>query len=251
MTEELESRYYRFMGFDPDHNRRVRSHYVQYLAEAEPVLEIGPGGGEFLDVLRQSGVRAVGVDNDAGMVEIARSRGHDVVLADGAAYLDDLEEDSFGGVFCAHLLEHLDVADAAKLVERVARVLRAGGVFVAVVPNAASYSVLTRDFWRDPTHVRFYDSALVEFLCATAGLDVVTSGTNPMDDPGAPPGVEAELVIEPFIDPVPDDEDGEIAHLRRALRQTQIALRDIERAHRMLVKTMFEPNEAYVVARRP
>ena len=247
---DLESRYYRFMGFDPDHARLVRSHYVQYFADADPVLEIGPGNGEFLDVLRQSGIAAVGVDNDAGMVETARSRGHEVALADGAAYLDSVAAGSFGGVFCAHVMEHLDVPAANELIGRVSKVLRAGGVFVAVVPNAASFSVLTRDFWRDPTHVRFYDPSLIEFLCSINDLEVVTSGPNPRDDPGAPPGLAAEVAIDPVSEPLPDSEENEVARLRRAVRDTQLALREIERAHRMLLRTMYEPNEVYVVARR-
>jgi hypothetical protein len=68
-----------------------------------------------------------------------------------------------------------------------ARALRPGCAFVAVVPSAASMSVLGYDFWRDPTHVRFYDPALLSFFAAQGGLEVAESAGNPRNDPGPPP----------------------------------------------------------------
>ncbi len=272
----LESDYYRHMGYDPANTRSVLSHYVGYFADGAadgpPVLELGSGRGEFLDLLREAGVRASGVDSDEGMVDQARSRGLDVVLGDALATLEGTPPGSLGGVVAAHLMEHLAVATAARLLAAAKRALAPGGTLVVVVPSAACLSVLQRDFWRDPTHVRFYDPDLVAFLCAHAGLDPVEVAGNPRNHPGAPPGT---LAAEPTVDPdfgeaLNDavrallDPKGKgkvdmsspwwsiahvIARLDERLRRTQEELFGLRRAHHSLLAALYPPNEVYVVAR--
>ena len=250
--ERFESDYYAHRAFDGEHLRRIRSHYVPFFAGASgPVLELGCGQGEFLELLRDAGIAGVGVDLDDGMVARATAKGLDARLGDALSFVaGDPPPGGFGGVFCAHLLEHLQPSDAAALLRGAAAVAGPGAAIVVVVPNPACLAVLSHDFWADPTHVRFYDPALIEFLCVEAGLVVVEQGANPLDHPGPPPGYEADLVLD---DRAPWSDEGgvdpAVAELRRQLRQTQAALRDLERAHRTLVRGLYEPNEVYVVAR--
>jgi SAM-dependent methyltransferase len=185
----LESDYYAFMGWDSDNARKALSHYVQFFP-AGPVLELACGRGEFLDLLRDAGIPARGVDLDEGMVERATSRGHEVALGDAVSYLEQVEPGSLGGVFCAHFLEHLQPEDVIRVYAGAARALRPGGSFVAVVPSAASLSVLGHDYWRDPTHIRFYDPMLLAFFAGQAGLTTIEAGGNPRNDPGPPPPLQ-------------------------------------------------------------
>ncbi|MFN2625170.1 MAG: class I SAM-dependent methyltransferase [Mycobacteriales bacterium] len=270
-----ESAYYDYMRYDRDHSRAVLAHYVPFFADAAPVLELGSGRGEFLDLLRAAGITASGVDSDEGMVDATRAAGLDVVLGDGIAHLESVEPESLGGVFCAHFIEHLEPPVAARLLTAVRRGLRSGGAFVAVVPNAACLAVLTRDFWRDPTHVRFYDPDLIGFLCTDAGLHVVESGTNPANYGGPPPGTDAvpPVVHEPLTAEValaireatpekpPKRRGGEgqlteigrlghvISVLAERLTETQEQLRALHFAHSKLLDALYQPNEVYVVAR--
>ena len=197
----LESDYYAFMGFGSDHARDALSHYLQFFADG-PVLELACGRGEFLDLLRETGLEARGVDIDEGMVQLATGRGHKVDQGDAVAYLEEqVEPGSLGGVFCAHFLEHLQPDAVARIYRGAARALRPGGTFVAAVPSAATLSVLSYDFWRDPTHVRFYDPMLLAFFAGQAGLLVSAAGGNPRNDPGPPPllfhaGVRAGRDVE-------------------------------------------------------
>jgi SAM-dependent methyltransferase len=260
----LESDYYEHRGFDPEHSRRVRSFYVSFFAEASPVLEIACGRGEFLSLLGESGISCQGVDRDAGMTAIARQSGHDVVLADALDFVaDEAQSNRFGGVFCAHVVEHLQPEEAARLFEGIKQTLRPGGTFVVVAPNPACYAVLTHDFWSDPTHIRFYDVPLLAFLCGNAGLVVEEEGTNPHDHPGPPPGFEADLALPDWAISAAAQEAIEqlrpearevgvlLKELLRNLARTNDALRDLEGAHRSLVRGMYQPNEIYVVAKRP
>ena len=85
----------------------VRSRQVRYVAdfrEAAPALDVGCGRGEFLSLLREAGIEAVGVDSNADMVELCRAEGLDVHHDDALAYLERLDESSLGGVFAAQVV---------------------------------------------------------------------------------------------------------------------------------------------------
>jgi SAM-dependent methyltransferase len=278
----LESDYYSHMGFDPEHTREVLSFYVPFFEEAGGrVLELAPGRGEFLGLLREHGIAGAGVDVDEGMVEAAVADGLDVVAGDAIEYLHSVAEPgSFAGVFSAHFLEHLHPETVERMLAGVRRVLAPGGRFVSATPNPACYSVLSHDFWRDPTHVRFYDLPLLEFLCAKAGLEVEKSGTNPSNHPGPPPETQSpQVTVRPGLDDVinaavtriagslahgtpergPEGHDPswayQLAHVVKTLSErltaTQEELRDLRTAHAQLLATMYQGNEIYVVARAP
>jgi SAM-dependent methyltransferase len=275
----LESDYYSYMDFDPEHTREVLRHYVPMFEDNSPVLELGCGRGEFLGLLDEKGIKAEGVDSDDGMVEAARAKGLDVVCGDAVAFLNgDPAPGPYQGVFCAHFVEHLTPDQVRELLAGVRRVLAPGGRFVAVTPNPACYAVLSHDFWRDPTHVRFYDLPLLEFLCREAGLEVESTGTNPANHPGPPPEyLGPEPVVHPPLDDLVEramgkvraslghrDRKGrvtghdpewayELAHVVKVLagrlQETTEALREVRRAHDKLVWGLYQSNETYVVAR--
>jgi SAM-dependent methyltransferase len=268
----LESSYYTHMRFDPDNARTVMAHYVPFFSGTGKVLELGPGPGEFLALLEEAGIEAVGVDLDEGMVASARSRGLAVDQGDAIRYLEEVAEPgSFAGVFSAHFVEHLPAAEVERLFAACARVLAPGGRMVAVTPNPASYPVLTHDFWRDPTHVRFYDLPLLDFLCERAGMEVVGGGVNPRNTPGPRPEFLApEPGVQPDLDGPVDElvaalnERGDrrgrasglaLAHLVKTLavrlQRTQEELRAVWRAHDMLLRDLYQGNEIYVVAEMP
>jgi SAM-dependent methyltransferase len=265
--DTIESDYYAFMGFDSAHTRDVLTHYVPMFTG--PVLELACGRGEFLDLLREAGVEGRGVDLDDGMVAAARERGHDVALGDALAFLDDAEPETYGGVFAAHFVEHLDPDAALRLVRGARRALKPGGRLVLVTPNAASLSVLGHDFWKDPTHVRFYDPMLLGFLCAQGGLTVEETGVNPRNDPGPPPHLHApdpethpsltELIKEALVRPpgwrtriTTDGVDERLAHLLDVVSErllvTEAALVQLQKAHESLLAELYPANEVYVVA---
>jgi SAM-dependent methyltransferase len=207
--ESVESDYYAFMGFDVENARRALRFYTQFFPSG-PVLELACGPGVFLSLLAEDGVAASGVDIDDGMVAQARDAGHDVVLDDAVSYLRSLPDRSLRGLFCAHFLEHLAAPAVQEVYTEARRVLESGGTFVAAVPNAACLSVLGYDFWRDPTHVRFYDPLALQFFARQAGLAITASGPNPFNHPGPPP----ELLLDPS-DPRPSLRDDILATVRR------------------------------------
>jgi SAM-dependent methyltransferase len=261
-VSRLESDYYAFMGYDPEGSRAGLRHYVPWFTDG-PVLELACGRGEFLGLLREAGVAAEGVDLDEGMVQTARAAGHAVQHGDALAGLRARADDSLRGVFSAHFAEHLAPTDLQAVVAESARVLAPGGVFVAATPNAGCLSVLGHDFWVDPTHVRPYDPRLLAFFCASAGLEVVETGTNPLNHGGPPPptlspgahvdpDLRAEIVtaVQSGGPGAPSPEVGHLLGvLEERLRATQAELVALHRSYAGLLAQLYPPNEVYVVAR--
>ena len=267
----LESDYYAYMGYDPEHSKSGLAHYVPWFTSG-PVLELACGRGEFLDLLRDAGIAGEGVDLDGGMVELARAGGHPIQHADALTGLRDRPDNSLQGVFSAHFAEHLSPDDLEAVITESARALAPGGIFIAATPNAACLSVLGHDFWRDPTHVRFYDPRLLAFYCAKAGLEVVETGGNPRNHAGPPPAVHARGThVDPDLRPDmvaaiqritwdakkgasdPDSPWHTFGHflgvLEERLRTTQQELADLHQSYAQLLEQLYPSNEVYVVAR--
>lgn len=267
----LESDYYAYMGYDPEHSKAGLAHYVPLFTRG-PVLELACGRGEFLELLAAAGVAAEGVDVDEGMVQAARAAGLAVQLGDAHDDLQRRESGSLQGVFSAHFVEHLQPDALEAVIAESARVLAPGGVFVAATPNAACLSVSGYDFWKDPTHVRFYDPRLLAFYCAKAGLEVLETGENPLNCAGPPPEVHAPSThVDPDLregiaeavrelswsrrrkaaDPEsPWQVVGHfLAVLEQRLRDSQQELSDLRHSYTQLLGRLYPSNEVYVVAR--
>ena len=83
--------------------------YLPLVEDRTPVLDAGCGRGEFLELLRDAGIPARGVDLDPGMVERARAKGLEVELGDAVGHLESLPDESLGTIFAAQVVEHLPV----------------------------------------------------------------------------------------------------------------------------------------------
>jgi SAM-dependent methyltransferase len=280
MTDSVESDYYTFMHFDADNARRVLRFYTQFFPSG-PVLELACGPGVFLSLLREDDVPASGVDIDDGMVRTAREAGHEVVLDDAVAHLRSLPDCSLRGLFAAHFLEHLTAPVVQTVYDEAHRVLEPGGMFVVAVPNAACMSVLGYDFWRDPTHVRFYDPLVLQFFARQAGFAITASGGNPFNHPGPPP----DLLTGP-IEKVPSLREAVLNAVQHAstlyqrdspqeyqsylsesqlwselgnilagfderLQTMQHDLHGLHRAYGSLLRQLYPANEVYVAAAVP
>jgi glycosyltransferase involved in cell wall biosynthesis/SAM-dependent methyltransferase len=144
--------------------------YVDALRGHEPVLDIGCGRGELLQLLAGEGIAARGVDIDAGMVERSLSAGLDVTAQDGLQALREAEAHSLGAVTAIEVIEHLQPDELVALTREAARVLKPGGVLLLETVNPHSPAAL-KAFWLDLTHVRpIYPEALL-FLVRDCGFD--------------------------------------------------------------------------------
>ena len=167
----------------PESVIRIQGPYVRLFTAvgARKVLDLGSGRGLFLELLGQAGIEAHGVDSDAAAVEQCKERGLQVELGD---VLDHLEQASgreakYDGVFCSHLIEHLDADVAMAMIRNCAELLAPGGRLVLVTPNVENLEVWSGDFWLDPTHRRPYPRPLIASMMEQASLQVNNSFVDP------------------------------------------------------------------------
>ena len=145
--------------------------YLPLVGEHQPVLDIGCGRGEFLDLLRGVGVQCSGVDSDPGMVARCRAKGHrTVAVADAVAHLETLLDRTLGTVFSAQVIEHLPYPSLMRLLELSTEKLRSGGLFVAETVNPYMPQSM-HGFWIDPTHQHPLFPETLLALCDSAGFE--------------------------------------------------------------------------------
>jgi len=131
--------------------RELLGPYVDLLRDHAPVLDVGCGRGELLELLAEDGVEARGIDIDPGMVERTRAKGVRVEEADAVSYLSDLPEASLGAVIAVQVIEHLSYEDLQRLFELTRRALVPGGLLIVETINPHSLPAF-KTFWVDPTH---------------------------------------------------------------------------------------------------
>jgi 2-polyprenyl-3-methyl-5-hydroxy-6-metoxy-1,4-benzoquinol methylase len=102
--------YLRYQDFFRGTEELIRQRHVAYLPllrKRGPVLDVGCGRGEMLELLREHDIRAEGIDVDAAMVERCRAKGLAATVADAVEYVESAPAGSVGAVFAAQVIEHL------------------------------------------------------------------------------------------------------------------------------------------------
>jgi SAM-dependent methyltransferase len=162
----------RFRGSREDVRAR-QADYVELLREQGPVVDLGCGRGEFLDLLRAAGIEARGVEGNAHAVRECRHRGLDVLEGDLVEFLRAQDAGRLGAVFAAQVAEHLPPPVLSGLLAQAHRTLRPGGLLVLETVNPASALGFFDVFIRDLTHERPLHPETLRFLAAAAGFSEV------------------------------------------------------------------------------
>jgi SAM-dependent methyltransferase len=165
----------RFRGTPEDIRQRVAV-YLPTVREARAgtakasVLDIGCGRGEWLELLKENGLAARGVDLNRVTVEECRERGLAVVEGDAIDYLRGLKAGSLGAVTAMHVIEHMPFRRLIVLFDEVLRTLRPGGVAVFETPNPENLTVGACGFYYDPTHERPLPPEPTRFVAESRGF---------------------------------------------------------------------------------
>lgn len=155
---------------DPAIITKRHKHYLPFFAGASEVLDIGCGRGEFLELLRQEGIPARGIDSSPEMIEVCRKKGlTNVQVADATHYLSSLPDASIGHVFSCHMIEHMPMEAVEKFFSLAWRKMRPGGKLVVETPNPHSLPAF-KLFWLDPTHVRPLYPEFLEWVARVGGF---------------------------------------------------------------------------------
>ncbi|WP_017319088.1 methyltransferase domain-containing protein [Mastigocladopsis repens] len=168
----------RFRGTREEITKKLKV-YLPIIAEAQigtqdsPILDVGCGRGEWLELIRESGYIAKGIDINRVMVEQCQARELEVIESDAIAYLQSLPDASLGAVTGFHIIEHLPFPLLIKLFNEVARVLKTNGLAIFETPNPQNLLVGACDFYSDPTHLNPLHPEMIQFLLNYQGLSNV------------------------------------------------------------------------------
>lgn len=162
----------RFRGA-PDVIALRQSRYLPHLGEVNatrPVLDLGCGRGEWLGLLTEHGVEAVGVDSNEVFVSQCRARGFTVRHGDLLAALRSVDNESLGAVSMFQVAEHLPLGYLENVLAEAHRALDTGGVLIVEIPNVETLRVGAATFWIDPTHHRPIFPEFLVLLVERAGF---------------------------------------------------------------------------------
>jgi SAM-dependent methyltransferase len=168
---------------------------VRFFQGCKRVLDLACGPGFFLELLKEAGIEALGVDRNEEIVKKARLKNLDVIGADIFEFLEKAEV-GYDGIFCSHFLEHIPFDRVVQLIELIAKRSDSGGVVVFVLPNPGSIRLHLFGFWRDPEHVRFYTGNLIASVCQHYGLRVEYSNEEEMPNLVETPRLEAISALQ-------------------------------------------------------
>ena len=155
--------------------RQRQSIYLPYVRKAGEAtkglaIDIGCGRGEWLELLRDEGVVAKGVDLNRVFLDECRGRELDVSEQDALTFLRELKRNSVGVVTSFHMIEHLDHRALIALFDEILRVLKPGGAAIFETPNPRNMIVGSCNFYLDPTHKRPLPPELSRYLLEARGF---------------------------------------------------------------------------------
>lgn len=148
------------------------------------ILDVGCGRGEWLEVLKEAGLQARGIDTNRILVERCRSLSLDVSESEALTHLRSLADDGLNAVTAFHFAEHLPLKTLIRFLDEVGRVLKPGGFLILETPNPENLLVGSCNFYLDPTHQNPIPIPTMKLLLEARGFriqDVIKLHSIPHD----------------------------------------------------------------------
>jgi 2-polyprenyl-3-methyl-5-hydroxy-6-metoxy-1,4-benzoquinol methylase len=159
----------KFRGSETAIKQRQAMYAVRFQGQV-PVLDIGCGRGEMLEVFRDAGIEARGIDSNEDSIALCRAKGLQVESADIVVYLGGLPDSSLGGMVCSQVVEHLPPDRLPELIQLAHAKLRTGALLAIETPNPECLAILATHFYLDPTHRHPIPPPLISFYLEEAGF---------------------------------------------------------------------------------
>ena len=180
-TEELEKNCFDFPGFEKrfrgtrEEVKKRQAVYLPVFSDNSPVgrvVDVKCGRGEFMELLREKGIEATGVDSNPSMVSCCRDLGLECAESEAMDFLHAQRDDSLGGIVAFQFIEHLSTGSLIEFVGLCSRKLLPGGYLILETPNPTCPTVFSGAFYVDPTHTRPVNPEFIKFVAESSGLAV-------------------------------------------------------------------------------
>jgi len=156
--------------------------YIAYFEGLNNVLDIGCGRGEFLELCKEQGIQASGIDVNEDMVHICRELGFSIEQADLFEYLEKLEDGKLGGIFLAQVIEHLTPEEINRFINLSSEKIESKGIILIETINPLTLAAIPT-FWIDLSHIRPVHPESLRQLLENAGfVDVKVVFSSPFPE---------------------------------------------------------------------
>jgi 2-polyprenyl-3-methyl-5-hydroxy-6-metoxy-1,4-benzoquinol methylase len=157
--------------------RSMRANFLDILSTLPTdakILEIGCGQAPFAYMLRDMGYTDyTGYDLDTAVIQADRLALPQYIFSDTDVRTHLAEHiGMYDMVFMSHVFEHLTIDEGVEMAQSIYAGLRPGGIWLNIMPNAASLLSSTHARYADYTHRVLYSGAAFTQLLGTAGYDI-------------------------------------------------------------------------------
>ena len=159
----------RFRGSE-EYVRCNQQFYKRYFAGRMNILDVGCGRGEFLEVMRELGVPARGIDLSEESVARCRQNGLEAERADVFDYLAAAPRGEFDAILSSQVVEHIAPERLPEFIRLCAASLNRDGLLAIETPNPECLAIFATHFYLDPTHTRPVPHPLLAFYMEEAGF---------------------------------------------------------------------------------
>ena len=143
--------------------KKIKQIYLRDIFKnCRAILDIGCGNGYRIEWIGKE--KCTGIDVSKKAVRICRKKDIKAFVMPCTAL--KFKSNSFDGIMCYCVLEHLLPSDAFQTMREIHRILNPGGIVFIEVPcaNVGNY------FWGDYTHIRPYTHGSLKQLAYDAGF---------------------------------------------------------------------------------
>ncbi|UCC40464.1 MAG: methyltransferase domain-containing protein [Candidatus Aminicenantes bacterium] len=162
----------RFRGKEEE-VKKQQAIYLPYFKNIGKVLDLGCGRGEFMELLKENGIQADGVDINGQMIDICRDKGLSCTKGDILEKLAEFEDGTLGGIFSSQVIEHLPPPYLMRTVELAYFKLASSGCIVFETINPTSVFTLVQIYFLDFSHQKPIHPQMLRFLLENAGFEEV------------------------------------------------------------------------------
>lgn len=159
----------RFRGARED-IRKKQEVYLPYFKDRSNILDFGCGRGEFLELLKENGIAATGVDLNADNVAVCEQLGLDVRQQDAVDYLEACEDNSLGGIIALQIVEHLSIELLQYVLDLAHRKMQPGAPFIMETLNPQCLMIYAESMFLDPSHFKPVHPYTLQFMAESAGF---------------------------------------------------------------------------------
>ncbi len=164
-----------FGGSDEQNRERLEAYLPLFKGMPEklqktPIVDLAPGRGELLKLLKKNGFHAVGVADSRAAVEAMRRKGLSAAESDMRAFLLKQRIKSIAAIVCLRTLERIPFETLLRIVNECYRSLMPGGMVVFEALNPGALFVSSNLFNLDPSRLHLLPPELLGFVLQKAGF---------------------------------------------------------------------------------